>query len=128
MLSSKRTAALKIGGGRATEPQVYPHHEGPRPRLRRSPNRGDPYILCPLGLRQQQEWAVLAQDGDLGQDLRTVWAHRPAAPPFTKRAWPNRVRRTKTAQGEVQFLSVQGRSYRSHHRTRASCGEGRSYI
>ena len=38
---------------------------------------------CALGLRQQQEWSVLAQDGDPGQDPRPLRAHRPEAPPFT---------------------------------------------
>src|SRR5215213_6787706 len=113
----------KIGGGGATEAQIYPYSEGRGPRPRRSPNRGDPYILCPLRLRQQQEWSVLAQDGDPGQDLRSVSEDRTKAPPFTKRAWPNRVRRTQATEREVQFLSVQGHSYCAHHRTRASFGE-----
>src|SRR5215218_4537591 len=117
-----------MGGGGGSEAQVYPYSEGPGPRLRWSPNRGDPYILCPLRLRQQQNGSVLAQDGDPGQDFGPLSENRPAPPPFTKTAWPNRVRPTKTAKGEIQFLSVQGRSYRAHHRTRASFGEGGSYI
>src|SRR5215212_7605110 len=116
----------KIGGGGATEAQIHPDTEGRGPRPRRSPHRGDPYILCPSRLCQQQEWSVLAQNGDIGQDIGPFSKHRPAPPPFTKTAWPNRVRRTKTAQGEVQLLSVQGRSYCAHHRTRASFGKGRS--
>src|SRR5215208_7378011 len=127
-ITPERTAAPEIGGGGATQAQIHPNPQGRGPRPRRSPHRGDPYILCPLRLQQQQEWSVLAQDGDPGQDLGTLCAHRPEAPTPPQRAWTNRVRRTKTAQGEVQLLSVQGRSYCAHHRTRASFGEGGSYI
>src|SRR5215204_7164911 len=123
-ITPERTAAPKIGGGGATKAQIHPNPQGRGPRPRWSPYRGNPYILCPLRLRQQQEWSVLAQDGDPGQDPRPLRAHHPEASPFTKRAWPNRVRPTKTAQGEVQLLSLQGHSYCAHHRTRASCGEG----
>src|SRR5215204_1743623 len=122
-ITPERTAAPEIGGGGATEAQIYPNPQGRGPRPRRCPYRGDPYILCRRRLRQQQNGAVLAQDGDPGQDFGSFSEDRPEAPPFTKRAWPNRVRRTKTTQGEVLELSLQGHSYCSHHRTRASCGE-----
>src|SRR5215218_3157951 len=92
-ITPERTAAPEIGGGGATQAQIHPNPQGRGPRPRRSPNRGNPYILCPLRLRQQQEWSVLAQDGDPGQDLWPLRSHRPEALARPKGARPNRVRR-----------------------------------
>jgi hypothetical protein len=76
---------------------------------------------------------VLAQDGDPRQDPWPLGTHDSKASAFTKRAWANRVHRTKKEQGEVLKLPLPGASYRAHHcahhyhhhRTREAIGEAR---
>src|SRR5215210_585137 len=84
----------EVAGGGAI--QIYPYTQSPRPDPGGGPHGGNPYLLCPSRLFQQQDRALLAPHGDPGEEALSKPEDYPAPPAPSQGEGPHRVRRAQT--------------------------------